>query len=31
VIDTVLDEVEAEREGVSSGLPGDPGRRPIIH
>jgi hypothetical protein len=30
VIDAVLDEVEAERESVSSGL-GDQGRRPIIH
>jgi chromosome segregation ATPase len=31
VIDTVLDEVEAERENASSGLAGDPTHRTIIH
>jgi hypothetical protein len=30
VIDTVLDEVEGEREAATSGL-ADPGRRTIIH
>ena len=31
VIDTVLDEVESERESASSSLGSDPGRRTIIH
>jgi hypothetical protein len=31
VIDSVLDEVEAEREGMSPGLPGDASHRTIIH
>ena len=31
VIDTVLDEVEGEREAATSGLSGDPGHRTIIH
>jgi hypothetical protein len=31
VIDTVLDEVEGEREAATSGLSGDQGHRTIIH
>jgi hypothetical protein len=31
VIDTVLDEVESEREAASSGLSSDPTHRTIIH
>ena len=31
VIDTVLDEVETEREAATAGLGGDPTRRTIIH